>query len=164
MTICAEKSACKTKQIKLFDVLLPARWHSQWSIWRHKKYIGIKTWLNMQSHACELDYALVMYCITNAFHSMHVCQTARRRGRIALLWPMVVRRAVLLTGVMSERKQSIWRNGHSHSPYSPRMSVWCMDFPVHRTIRRHTVPEELMQVSGSFFWSVWFQLFEARFT
>lgn len=59
-------------------------------------------------HVCELDYILVIFCMNCLFHRIHVCQMTWRGKRNNLLWPLVVKYAVLLTGVMFERKQSIF--------------------------------------------------------
>lgn len=87
-------------------------------------------------HVCELDYILVIFCMNCLFHRIHVCQMTWRGKRNNLLWPLVVKYAVLLTGVMFERKQSIFivsmlfRTDISHSTVC-QFDIWTANASCH---------------------------------
>lgn len=49
---------------------------------------------------------LLIFCASCFFHRTHACQMTCRGKRNNLMWPLVVKSVVLLTEVMSERKQS----------------------------------------------------------
>lgn len=90
-------------------------------------------------HVCELDYILVIFCMNCLFHRIHVCQLTWRGKRNNLRWPLVVKYAVLLTGVMFERKQSIFivsmlfRTDISHGT---RVNLM-YELPMHHAIYRN---------------------------